>query len=73
MTHLRAYADTLDGKQDDLAKVFGISQPHLSLLMAGKKRPSLELAIRIEQLTEGAVPVSSWIVNEPNPETEAAS
>jgi plasmid maintenance system antidote protein VapI len=61
MTHLQTYAHTFGGKQRDLAEAFGISQPHLSLLLAGKKRPSLELAVRIEQMTGGAVPATSWV------------
>jgi len=27
----------------------------------GKKKPSLDLAVRIERLTDGAVPASSWV------------
>lgn len=61
MTHLQNFASTYPGKQHDLAAAFGISRPHLSLLLAGKKRPSLELAIRIERATDGAVPATSWI------------
>ena len=61
MTLLQTYADAFAGRQRDLANALGISQPHLSLLMAGKKRPSLELAIRIERVTGGAVPATSWV------------
>ena len=61
MTYLQTYADAFNGKQGDLAETFGISRAYLSLLLAGKKRPSLELAVRIERMTSGAVPVASWI------------
>lgn len=61
MTHLQNFAKTYPGKQRDLAEAFEISRPHLSLLLAGKKRPSLALAIRIEQVTGGAVPAASWV------------
>ncbi len=61
MTYLQNFAKTFPGKQRELAEAFGISRPHLSLLLAGKKRPSLELAVRIEQMTDGAVPVTSWV------------
>ena len=61
MTRLQTYANTFDGKQRDLAEVFGISQPYLSSLLTRNKRPSLELAVRIEQITNGAVPVASWV------------
>lgn len=65
MTRLRTYADTFDGRQRDLADALGISQPHLSLLLAGRKRPSLDLAVRIEQVTKGAVPATSWVETSP--------
>ena len=43
------------------AKRLGVSSPYLSDLIAGKKTPSLALAVRIEQETSGAVSVSSWV------------
>lgn len=43
------------------ASALGIGRPFLSHLESGKKRPSLELAIRIERLTNGAVPAASWV------------
>lgn len=61
MTHLQTYAAEQGEKQHDLAETFGISQSYLSLLLSGKKRPSLELAIHIENQTRGAVPASSWV------------
>ncbi len=45
----------------DWAEDLGISRSFLSLLEAGQKRPSLELAVRIERATGGAVPVQSWV------------
>jgi transcriptional regulator with XRE-family HTH domain len=36
-------------KQDDVAKRLGISQPHLSRILAGKQRPNLELGVRIKE------------------------
>ena len=44
-----------------LAGRLGISRSHLSEIVTGAKRPSLELATRIERLTDGAVPVNQWI------------
>lgn len=52
------------------ADLLGISRGHLSQIMNGNKTPSLELAVRIERLTEGAVPVASWVVS--IPEEDAA-
>ena len=60
-TPLRTYAKSLDYRQHDLAAVLGVSQGYLSSLSAGKKRPSLARAVRIERATDGAVPVASWI------------
>lgn len=40
----------------------GISRPHMSTLMSGKRKPSLDLAVRIERATNGAVPAESWII-----------
>lgn len=43
------------------AERVGISQPYLSQLEAGKRVPSLELAVRIERETDGAVLAVSWV------------
>ena len=60
-----------NGSQSELARALGISQPYASLLLAGKRLPSLELAIRIERATGGLVPVHSWVETET--ETEAGA
>ena len=39
----------------------GISKSFLSDLLNGNRTPSLELAVRIERMTEGAVPAACWI------------
>ena len=67
MTPFQTYVRDCGRTQRALADTLEISRPHLSLLISGKKRPSLDLAIRIEQLTEGAVPATSWA---PTPHTE---
>ena len=61
---LQSYATVFDGNQRDLAEAFCISQAHLSSLLSGKKRPSLDLAVRIERVTNGKVPAASWVVSE---------
>ena len=43
------------------AKRLQISEPYLSDLLAGRKDPSLKVAVRIERETHGAVLASSWI------------
>ncbi len=58
----------------------GVSRSYLSDMLNGKKTPSLDVAVRIERLTQGAVPASSWIAPAPDagapavapPETDAA-
>ena len=60
MTPIQRFMSDHDGPQRTLAAALGISRPYLSLLVAGKKRPSLELAVRIERLSQGNVPVTSW-------------
>lgn len=46
----------------------GISKSFLSDLLNGNRTPSLELAVRIERMTEGAVPAACWIpLPEPAP------
>ncbi|QCP88117.1 XRE family transcriptional regulator [Cereibacter sphaeroides] len=47
--------------REQFAAAAGISRSYLSLLEAGKKQPSLEVAVRIERLTNGGVPATSWV------------
>lgn len=61
MEKLKSYLEAFDGNQQALAGYLGISRPHVSLLLSGRKRPSLQLAGRIEKLTNGAVPMTAWI------------
>jgi len=42
------------------AERFGVGTTHLSELRHGKKRPSLDVALRIARETGGAVPVEVW-------------
>lgn len=42
------------------AQDFGISRPHLLALMAGDRMPSVDVALRIEAKTGGAVPLDAW-------------
>ncbi|MBC7156376.1 MAG: helix-turn-helix transcriptional regulator [Rhodobacteraceae bacterium] len=47
--------------QREWAARFGVSEPYLSDLLRGNRRPSLDLACRIERATGGAVPALSWV------------
>jgi DNA-binding transcriptional regulator YdaS (Cro superfamily) len=42
-------------KTIELAKVIGCQQSHVSLIANGKRKPSPELALAIEQATNGQV------------------
>ena len=56
--------------RERFASTLGISRGYLSGLEHGKKLPSLDLAVRIDRLTHGAVPVASWVET---PEFEAGA
>jgi plasmid maintenance system antidote protein VapI len=56
----------------------GISKSFLSEILNGNRTPSLDLAVRIERMTEGAVLAACWIpmpapATSPNPATEDAA
>ena len=42
------------------AQTVGITDSYACHLRKGRKRPSIEVALRIERATEGAVPVAAW-------------
>jgi transcriptional regulator with XRE-family HTH domain len=44
----------------DLARDVGVSEAHMSDLRHGKRTPSLSLARRIKQATDGAVDYDAW-------------
>jgi transcriptional regulator with XRE-family HTH domain len=46
--------------RQQLADELGIVRGSVDRLCSGLRRPSLELALKIEALTQGAVPVSYW-------------
>ena len=48
---LRAYLVDTDTNQEQLATRLGISQPFLSMLLSGQRKPSVDLALRIEAET----------------------
>ena len=47
-------------RQADFAAIVGLSQPTVSKLCAGISRPSLGVALLIEEATGGKVPVKVW-------------
>jgi len=64
--NLADFIATSGKKRESIADSLDISRSYLSLLESGTKRPSLDLAVRIERLTDGAVPATSWV---PSPAT----
>lgn len=61
---LAAYCGNAKIRQSELAERIGISPSHLSLLIARKRQPSLDVAFRIERATGGAVPAASMLPGE---------
>lgn len=59
MMNIRDYMTQHGISQKALAERIGTSQAHVCRLASGAL-PSLQLAIRIEEVTEGHVPVGSW-------------
>lgn len=58
--NLASYLETHKKTQEAFAAEIGVKQATVSRLKRGK-RPSLELAAKIERATDGAVPASSWV------------
>jgi len=61
MEQLATYLKAGGIKRNEFARSVGISAPYLTQILGGLKRPSLALAFRIEQITQGAVPASCWV------------
>ena len=58
---LKQYLQSTGERQTDFARRAQISQGFLSQLLAKRRTPSLDVAVRIERLTGGAVPAESWL------------
>jgi DNA-binding XRE family transcriptional regulator len=61
MDKLASYLQAAEMTQDAFAKSLGVSQPTVHRWLTRGARPSWETAARIEQMTDGAVPMSSWV------------
>lgn len=57
---LSRWLDNSGLSRDEAATELEISRPHLDRLCRQERRPSLDLAVRIETLTGGAVTTASW-------------
>lgn len=58
MEKLRTYLS--DKNKSQFAKQLGTSPSYLSQIMSGHRRPSYDLMLRIEEMTDGAVDLRSW-------------
>lgn len=61
MSHLSSYLQSSRKSQATLAEEVGVSRGYMSELVAGAKKPGLDLAFAIERATDGAVPAASWV------------
>lgn len=61
MSKLRTYRISIEKTQAELAEMLGLSQSFVSKMESGAQLPPLDLAVRIERMTKGAVPAASWI------------
>ena len=64
VTPLEAVISMSGLSRTDWAKRLNISKSYMSDLLNGNRVPSLDLAVRIERATDGAVPASSWLPEE---------
>jgi DNA-binding XRE family transcriptional regulator len=58
---LGEWVDAHGWTRHQLAEALGIAFGTATRLCSGARRPSLEMAIQIEDLTDGAVSVRSWL------------
>lgn len=47
--------------QAKFAEAAGLSEPYLSEILSGKKRPSLGMASRLSKATGGSVPIDAFV------------
>lgn len=57
---LRTWLKQVKMQQQVFAKTVPVTEQYLSHLLNGKRKPSMRLAERIEELTEGAVTPNDW-------------
>jgi transcriptional regulator with XRE-family HTH domain len=58
---LGRWIDRKDITRNEVAERLGISRRYLDRLCSDTRRPNLELAVAIEDLTRGKVKVRSWL------------
>jgi DNA-binding XRE family transcriptional regulator len=58
---LKDYLEQSHQPVAEFAKKIGASRQAVYVFLGDGKKPSLEVAVRIEQVTGGLVPVESWL------------
>ena len=61
MTLREWIADNPGLNQSEVARQLGMTRAAVSKMILGHAKPSLEIAVAIERLTDGKVPPSSWL------------
>lgn len=59
-TPLSRWIDQAGKTREEIAERLVITRTYLDRLCRAERRPSLPLAVEIEKLTDGAVPVEVW-------------
>lgn len=52
--------------RDEVALKLGVARTYLDKLCRGQHRAGLDVALRLEKLTRGAIPVSDWVGEGPS-------
>ena len=60
LSRLAEHVSALEGPQKAFAEAVGVSEPHLSLILAGKRGVSWDVALRIERAT--GIPASTLML-----------
>ncbi len=59
-TDLSLWIDQQYNSREEAAQNMGIARTSLDRLCRNERRPSIDLALRIAELSEGRIPVSYW-------------
>ena len=59
---LKEYRKLKKWSQGKVSKMLDISVPHISMIENGTRRPSPQLAQKIEIITDGAVPFKAQLI-----------
>lgn len=67
MTTLAEHIKAAGLTRSKFAEMVGISAPYLSQIIAEERTPSIQVALRIASLTDGKIPVESWLDHRKSP------